>query len=69
MDIRHEPSEGDKVMYNYLFKTGLPFTVIATKADKLPKSQVKNAVRKLAAIFKIGEGNVIPISSVTNSGK
>lgn len=69
VDIRHDPTREDFVMYNYLFKTGLPFTVIATKADKLPRSQIKNQVRHIASLFKLGEGNVIPVSSIEKQGK
>ena len=43
VDIRHDPTKDDVTMYNYIFKNNLPYTIVATKADKLPKSQVKNA--------------------------
>lgn len=47
VDIRHDPTKDDVTMYNYLFKNNLPYTIVATKADKLPKSQVKNRLRAL----------------------
>ncbi len=68
VDIRHDPTKDDATMYNYLFQNGVPFTVVATKADKLPKSQVKNRCRAIASFFKLGEGNVLPISSVDKTG-
>lgn len=37
VDIRHDPTKDDVTMYNYLFKNNLPYTIVATKADKLPK--------------------------------
>lgn len=68
VDIRHDPTKDDAAMYNYLFANNLPFTVIATKADKLPKSQVKNRCRAIANFFKLGEANVLPVSSVAKTG-
>ncbi|MCX4363934.1 MAG: hypothetical protein OSJ74_11250, partial [Clostridia bacterium] len=56
-------------MYNYLFKNNLPFTIVATKADKVSKSQVKNRLRCIANFFKVGEGNIIAISSLAKTGK
>ncbi len=68
VDIRHDPTKDDATMYNYLFANNVPFTVIATKADKLPKSQVKNRCRAIASFFKLGEGNVLPVSSSDKTG-
>ena len=69
VDIRHDPTRDDVTMYNYLFANNLPFTVVATKADKVSKSQVRNRVRSIAAFLKVGEGNVIALSSLTEAGK
>ncbi len=68
-DIRHDPTENDKSMINFLAYHIIPFTVIATKADKLPKTKVKEGLRKVAAGFALGEGNVIAVSSLTRAGK
>lgn len=69
MDIRHEPTADDKDMINYLNHYILPFTVIATKADKLPKTRVKPAVRSLAASVNMAEGNVIAFSAEDGRGR
>ena len=69
VDIRHEPTRDDVTMYNYLFKNNLPYTVVATKADKVSKSQVKNRCRAIANFLKIAEGNIIPVSSTDKTGK
>ncbi len=69
VDIRHDPTRDDVTMYNYLFKNNLPFTIVATKADKVSKSQVKNRLRCIANFFKVGEGNIIAISSLAKTGK
>lgn len=68
-DIRHEPTRDDLVMIDYLYYERIPFTVVATKSDKLAKTRVKDAVRRIAAAFKTGEGNVLPVSAVTKKGK
>lgn len=39
IDIRHSPTQEDKQMFNYILYYGIPFTLIATKADKLSKSR------------------------------
>ncbi len=69
VDIRHEPTTDDLVMYDYLFRKGLPFTVLATKSDKLSKVRIADSRRKIATTFKLGIGNVIPVSSQTRAGK
>ena len=68
-DIRHEPTRDDLTMIDYLYYERIPFTVVATKSDKLAKTRVKDAVRMIAAAFKTGEGNVLPVSAVTKKGK
>ena len=69
VDIRHDPTADDVVMYNYLFKNNVTYTIVATKADKLPKSQVKNRLRSIANFLKVGEGNLIAVSSTAKTGK
>lgn len=47
IDIRHEPSQNDKLMYNYIINTNSPCLVIANKADKIAVTKVDNAVQDL----------------------
>lgn len=68
-DIRHDPTENDVNMTHYLNYHIIPFTVIATKADKLSKMKVKESVRKVAAGFNIGEGNIIATSALSKAGR
>lgn len=68
-DIRHEPTADDLTMTEFLYYHRIPFTIIATKADKLAKTRIKERVRKIAAAFRTGEGNVIAVSSETGRGK
>ena len=47
IDIRHSPTENDKLMYNYIISSGLPFIILANKADKIAITKVDNAVSDL----------------------
>ena len=67
-DIRHDPTADDITMVNYLYQTVLPFTIIATKADKLSRSQTDKSLTNIAAIYKCGKGNIIATSAQTKQG-
>ncbi len=69
VDIRHKPTEDDFDMINYLHNTLIPFTVVATKSDKLGKSMVKPALKKVADYLSMGIADVIGVSSETGFGK
>lgn len=45
VDIRHKPSENDRLMYNYVISAGLPFIILANKADKVAVTKVDDAVK------------------------
>ena len=67
-DIRHEPTADDEQMIEYLYYHLVPFTVIATKADKLSKAQQARSVTQIAATYKCGADNIIATSSETRQG-
>lgn len=67
-DIRHDPTADDRQMVEYLYYHTVPFTVIATKADKLSKAQQANGVTSIAAVYKCGRDNVIATSAETRQG-
>lgn len=69
VDIRHEPGELDKQMVNYLYQSRLPFTIVATKADKISRAQQYNMKKKLAAALLVGADNIILTSSDTGQGR
>lgn len=69
VDIRHEPTADDKQMINYLYHYAIPFTVVATKADKLPKTKVKPQVLSVARALCLGIDNVIASSAELKTGK
>ena len=69
VDVRHEPSEDDKIMVKYLYATGTPFTLIATKADKLSRSQQMKARQVIANAFGVGVSDIILTSASAKTGK
>ncbi|MBQ3408967.1 MAG: YihA family ribosome biogenesis GTP-binding protein [Clostridia bacterium] len=64
IDIRHEPGANDKMMYDYIIRSGLPFIVIASKADKIAVTKVDNAVDSIQSILNpIKDFTFIPFSA------
>ena len=68
-DIRRDPSADDAQMVSFLVYHAIPFTVVATKSDKLSKMKVKERARAVANAFSLGVGNVIPVAGLTGEGK
>ena len=68
-DIRRDPSADDMQMVTYLNYHILPFSVIATKCDKLSRMKQKERVRAIASAYALGEDNVIAVSGLTGDGK
>ncbi len=69
VDIRHEPTSDDKMMINYLYHYAVPFALVATKADKLPKTKVKPRINELAMSLRVGVADITASSSETGFGK
>ena len=69
VDIRHDPTADDKIMVNYLYHYAIPFTLVATKADKLGKTRIKPRISEIAAELRVGPADIIAASSVTGAGK
>lgn len=67
-DIRHEPTEDDKLMLNFLYAKIIPFTVVANKADKLSRAQIDKAIGTISTAFKCGRGDIIAVSSKSGLG-
>ena len=64
VDIRHNPTENDKLMYNYIISSGLPFIILANKADKIAITKVDNSVKDLQKrLNPIGDIITVPFSS------
>lgn len=64
IDIRHNPTENDKLMYNYAIQTKKPFIIIANKADKIAVTKVDDSVKALQNILNpLQDLTFIPFSS------
>ena len=70
IDIRHEPSANDRQMYDWIMANGYEPAVIATKADKLNRSQIPRHVKMVREGLGASKNSmVIPYSSVTKQGR
>ena len=70
IDIRHEPSANDRQMYDWILSQGYHPIIIATKLDKLNRSQVPAAVKRVREGLKAEKGTVIlPFSALTKQGR
>lgn len=70
IDIRHEPGENDRMMYDWLKHYGYKIIIAATKSDKLKRSQLQKhtaMLRKSLGLEK--EDILIPFSSETKDGR
>lgn len=69
VDIRHNPSENDKMMYDWIVDNGFRPVIIATKLDKLKRSQVAKHVKAVRMGLGLREDDIlIPFSSETKQG-
>lgn len=70
IDIRHEPSANDRMMYEWIVAQGYHPIIIATKLDKLKRSQVQKHVKMVKEGLKLLPGTtVIPFSAETKQGR
>ena len=70
IDIRTGPTDDDIMMINFLIDNEVDFLVVATKTDKLSKTQLANALDNLQKEYFEGTGiEIIPFSSVSKVGK
>ena len=64
IDIRHEPTDNDRLMYKYIIDSGFPCLVLANKADKLAPTKVDNAVIDLQnSLNPLKDLTFLPFSS------
>ncbi len=70
IDIRHDPSANDKMMYEWIVAQGYNPIIIATKLDKLKRSQVQKNIKAIKEGLGLLPGTtVIPFSSQTKQGR
>ncbi|MBR6390733.1 MAG: YihA family ribosome biogenesis GTP-binding protein [Lachnospiraceae bacterium] len=70
IDIRHEPSENDRLMYDWVRSRGYEPVIIATKADKIKRSQLTKQVKIIRDTLGMPEGSLLfPFSAVSKQGR
>lgn len=70
VDIRHAPSENDRIMYDWILDRGYQPVIIATKLDKIKKSQVAKQLKLICDTLDVVDDTiVIPYSSLNKQGR
>ena len=72
VDIRHAPTKDDVMMYNWIVETGLTPVIVATKLDKIKRSQKDKQLKLLRDTLGIkanGDIKIVPYSSETKQGR
>lgn len=70
IDIRHDPSENDRIMYDWITYNGYHPIIIATKLDKINRSQISKQVKLIRDGLKTEPGTkIIPFSALSKQGK
>lgn len=70
VDIRHTPSENDRIMYDWILRNGYQPVIIATKLDKIKRSQVQGQLKQIRAALNAEGGTlVLAFSAQTKQGR
>ena len=70
VDIRHKPTENDRVMHDWFRKTGCPEIIVANKLDKLKKSQIEPALALIRETLELTDEDIlVPFSAEKGMGK
>lgn len=69
VDIRHEPTQDDVTMSNYFRQMDIPFTVVATKADKISRGARMKQLAPICRALLVQPWEVIPFSSEDMTGR
>lgn len=70
IDIRHAPSENDRIMYDWILSRGYQPIIIATKLDKIKRSQVSKQIKLICDTLDVAnDTTVIPYSSLSKQGR
>jgi GTP-binding protein len=69
LDVRHDPSEEDLQMLDFLADIGAPTIVVLTKIDKLRPRQIAERVHAIAVALRLEDDQMIPFSAETNEGR
>ncbi len=69
VDIRHDPTPDDAIMLNYIKESGREYAVIATKADKINRSEYKKHMNRIRAVLELDkEHEIIAFSALKRMG-
>ncbi|MDO5155378.1 MAG: ribosome biogenesis GTP-binding protein YihA/YsxC [Eubacteriales bacterium] len=70
IDIRHEPSANDKMMYDWILDNGFTPVIIATKSDKIKRSQLQKQIKIIKTKLQMQSGDMLfPFSAMSKQGK
>ena len=70
IDIRHEPTQNDKIMYQWILDHGYEPVIIATKLDKIKRSQIQKQMKVIREGLEVVRGTkIIPFSAETKQGR
>ena len=69
IDIRHEPGANDKMMYDWIVSSGYEPVIIATKLDKIKRSQIDKQIKLVCTALGAAKESVVPFSAVSKQGR
>ena len=69
LDVRHDPTEDDLLMLDFLANLGVPTIIAVTKVDKLRKAEVTARIADLAHRLGLDVEQIVPFSSKTGEGR
>ena len=70
IDIRHDPSANDRMMYEWMVYQGFAPIIIATKLDKIKRSQLQKQIKLIRETLEVEKDTiVIPFSAETKQGR
>ena len=69
IDIRHEPGANDKMMYDWVCANGFTPVIIATKLDKIKRSQIDKQVKLIRDTLRAKGITIVPFSATSKQGR
>ncbi len=69
VDIRHEPGNNDKMMYDWVMQSGFTPIIIATKLDKIKRSQIDKQIKLIRTGLNAKDSLIIPFSATSKQGR
>jgi GTP-binding protein len=69
LDVRHDPTDDDRVMLDFLADLGVPIIIAATKVDKIRPGEVLPRIGSLANIVGVEADQIVPFSATTGRGR